>query len=208
MMKKESKRVTEKLANNERAALALNSLVRRSKETLKNRKRIPPEERVHYSIELGWLSAVEELSGHIDSYVKKLRRGQTGTLDAEEEEIRRLLKNIHELGGYVEPDASIEERDEWVEHTMNFMRELGVSWNALKTTEANLKSRGRPPAQRRIAMAARGLRLESPQPTWSELAERFWLCEKETHDFHCGESIRKGVGKLKKVLERYEISLP
>ena len=205
MMKKESKRFQEKLTNNEQAALDLRNLIRRSKEILKNRKRIPPEERVHYLITHAWLGLVEELSEYIDS-CKRRREGHTGSLATEKKEIRHRLKNMHELGGYVEPDASIEERDEWVEQTMNFMVSRGVPWNRLKATEANLKNRGKPRSKRKILMSALGLKMEKGL-TWMQIRDKLCDCEKKAHDSHCTDSIQKGVKNLKKVLGRYGISI-
>ena len=193
---------SKRFSNNEQATEDLQVLTRRARAILGNCKRNPAEERVHNSIKRAWIRVIKELIDHLKSLA---RQGQTGTVNAEDKELRRLLKKVNELGVYVEPDASIEERDEGVEHLMNFLFSRGVSWNRLRAIESQLKSRGSPASQRRLAMEVLGFKVTSPQLTFKELAKRCCQCDKKTHDFHCQDSIRKNVGKLRKFLKHHGI---
>jgi hypothetical protein len=67
---------------------------------------------------------------------------------------------------------------------------------------------GRPPAKRKITLAALEARKEESR-SWPNLAEEFCDCEKSKHDDLCSEALRKSAAQLESTLKKYrEIPIP
>jgi hypothetical protein len=67
---------------------------------------------------------------------------------------------------------------------------------------------GRPPAKRKITVAALDARIDGTR-SWSNLAKEFCDCGKSKHDDLCSEALRKSAAHLESTLKKYrEIPIP
>lgn len=126
-------------------------------------------------------------------------------------ESRQLSKEIKELFGWVAPVPKKGHDEESLNFVAKVLMEQGDTVSNVISLANKMKRGcpGPPIKKRRIAIEAYELRLQNKKKwTWSKLTKEFCTCGAQLHDYKCQERLRREVGHLKRLLQKYQIALP
>jgi hypothetical protein len=122
------------------------------------------------------------------------------------------ISEIAELLGWVAPVSKKGYADELLNDICEALLKRGDEHSRVFSFHAREWQRGRPGPpikKRRIAVEAYDLQLQDKkQWTWSKLAKKLCNCGAQHHGNECRETLRREVGHLKRLLDRYHIPIP